>query len=175
MSPSPFAAVAAATTAATTASVHNSHTIRINAPADTALMFFTPEGESHWVPGWAPRYLNSADGRTREGLVFTTGEGDGEFSIWLVARFDRAARLAQYVRTTPASRTGTVDIACTPAGDAADACDVTVTYALTALTPAGIASLDAYRSAAFVEMIEDWAKRVHDRLPDLLRAGIGAR
>lgn len=167
MSPSPFAADAAV---ATTAPVHSSHTIRIHAPADKALMFFTPEGESHWVPGWAPRYLNSADGRTREGLVFTTGEGD-EFSIWLVARFDRAARRAQYVRTTPASRTGTVDIACTPVGDAA--CDVTVAYALTALTPAGLCSLDTYRGAAFVDMIEDWAVRVHERLPELLRAGIG--
>lgn len=170
MSSSPFAAIAAAATA----SVHSSHTIRINAPADKVLMFFTPEGESHWVPGWAPRYLNSADGRTREGLVFTTGEGD-EFSIWLVARFDRGARRAQYVRTTPASRTGTVDIACTPAGDAADACDVTVAYALTALAPAGIASLDAYRGAAFVEMIEGWATLVQHRLPDLLRAEIGCR
>lgn len=163
MSQSPFAAVPAAATASV-------HTIRINAPADRALMFFTPEGESHWVPGWAPRYLNSADGRTCEGLTFTTGEGD-EFSIWLVARFDRAARRAQYVRTTPASRTGTVDIACTPVGDAA--CDVTVAYALTALTPAGLASLDAYRGAAFTEMIEGWAVLVHERLPDLLRAGIG--
>ena len=166
MSQSPFTAAAAV------GSVHSSHTIRIAAPADSALMFFTPEGESHWVPGWAPRYLNSLDGHTREGLVFTTGEA-GEFTIWLVSRFDTAERRAQYVRTTPALRTGTVEIACTPVGDSA--CDVTVGYALTALTPAGLESLGTYRGTAFVDMIEGWATLIHQRLPGLLLAGIGEK
>lgn len=166
MSPLPSIAVAAL------GSVHSSHTIRVAAQADAALMFFTPEGETHWVPDWTPRYLNSADCHTREGLVFTTGEAD-EFTIWLVSRFNPAERVTQYVRTTPALRTGTVEVACAPVGDSA--CDVTVTYALTALTPAGLTSLGAYRGAAFMDMIEGWATLIHHRLPELLGAKIGER
>src|SRR5215208_1259314 len=73
--------------------IRNEHRIRIAAPADTAFMFFPPAGEELWVPGWQPHYLYPTGGSTQPGLVFTTGEGD-DFTIWLVADFDRAARRA---------------------------------------------------------------------------------
>src|SRR5690349_1390026 len=92
--------------------------------------FFTPAGESLWIPEWQPRYLHPVSGETEQCMVFTTGQGD-EFTIWHLADFDRTARRARYVRTTPGKRTGFVEVRCRAAGAAH--CEVDVSYEMTAL------------------------------------------
>jgi hypothetical protein len=149
--------------------IRNEHRIRIAAPADSAFMFFTPAGEELWVPGWQPHYLYPTGGPTQPGLVFTTGEGD-DFTIWLVADFDRRARRARYVRTTPAMRTGFVEVQCTPVDSSRT--EVAVSYEMTALCKKAEASLAAYEGAAFIGMIEGWARDIGQRLPGLLQAEI---
>ena len=149
--------------------VRSQHRIRIAAPADAAFMFFTPAGESLWVPHWQPRYLHPADGATCAGMAFTTGEGD-EFTLWSVAQFDRAARRACYARTTPASRMGLVRIACDPVDQ--HRCEVTVEYDMTALNEQGEAALAAYEGQAFRDMIDGWGESIGARLPQLLGAHI---
>jgi len=147
--------------------VRNHHTIRVAAPAHAAFKFFTPAGEELWAQHWHPRYLYPADGTTQRGQVFTTGEGD-EFTIWQVADFDLAACRVRYVRTTPALRTGFVEVQCVAHGS--DASDVLVSYELTALTPAGEATLAAHDGAAFATMIDGWASAIAAHLPQLLAA-----
>jgi hypothetical protein len=148
-----------------TGHVHNQHAIRIGAPAHVAFKFFTPAGEEGWAPHWQPRYLHPADGTTQRGQVFTTGEGD-DFTIWHVADFDLAACRARYVRTTPALRTGFVEVQCVAHGG--DACDVLVSYELTALTAAGERTLAAHDGPAFAAMIDGWASLIAARLPQLV-------
>jgi hypothetical protein len=145
--------------------IRNQHTIRIDAPAHVAFKFFTPAGEEAWVPHWRPRYLYPADGTTQPGQIFTTGEGDG-FTIWHVADFDLTACRVRYVRTTPALRTGFVEVYCVPHGS--DASDVLVSYELTALTPAGEPTLDAHEGPAFTAMIDGWASAIAGHLPQLI-------
>lgn len=149
--------------------IRSSHRIRVAAPADTAFMFFTPAGEELWVAGWKPRYVFPADGSTCAGMVFTTG-ADAQYTIWQLADFDRKARRSRYLRTTPALRTGFVEVLCMPVDD--HHTEVRVEYDLTALSPEGEASLDAYRGAAFTAMIDEWATLIAARLPDLLSAAI---
>ena len=45
------------------------HRIELPVPADRGLRFFTPAGERLWVPGWSPRHLHPADGRTEAALL----------------------------------------------------------------------------------------------------------
>lgn len=131
-------------------------------------MFFTPAGEELWVPGWQPRYLHLADGATRAGMAFTTGEGD-EFTLWTLAMFEPRAHRSIYARTTPALRMGLVGIECAPA---AGGTDVTVSYDMTALNERGEQSLSAYQGDAYVQMIDGWAQSIAQRLPELLAARI---
>jgi hypothetical protein len=145
--------------------IRNQHTIHIDAPAHVAFKFFTPAGEEAWVPHWRPRYLYPADGTTQPGQIFTTGEGDG-FTIWHVDDFDLTACRVRYVRTTPALRTGFVEVHCVPHGS--DASDVLVSYELTALTPAGEPTLDAHEGPAFTAMIDGWASAIAGHLPQLI-------
>jgi hypothetical protein len=147
--------------------VRNQHTIRIAAPAHVAFKFFTPAGEEVWVPHWHPRYLYPADGTTQQGQIFTTGEDD-EFTIWQLADFDLTACRVRYVRTTPALRTGFVEVQCMAHDD--DASDVLVSYELTALTPAGELTLAAFEGQAFAAMIDGWATAIAAHLPQLLAA-----
>jgi hypothetical protein len=149
--------------------IRSTHRIRVAAPVDVALKFFTPAGEELWAEGWAPRYLEPADGRTRAGMVFTTG-ADAQFTIWQMLEFDRVARVARYVRTTPALRTGQVEVRCRALDPGST--EVEVCYDLVALTAAGEESLRDFEGGAFAAMIDGWADRIATQLPVLRHASI---
>lgn len=148
---------------------HASHRIFVNAPADKACMFFTPAGEELWVDGWAPRYVYPVDGTTRQGMVFCTGQGP-DLTVWTLLEFDRDAMRSLYLRCTPATRTGTVEVVCSAL--AASRTQVDVTYTLTALSPQGEVVLEAFEGPAFASMIEGWATDIDRHLPRLLAASI---
>lgn len=149
--------------------IHASHRIAVDAPVDQAFMYFTPAGEELWVEGWQPAYLTPPDGRTQAGMVFTTGRGD-ELTIWTMVDFDRLAHHSRYVRCTPASRIGTVDVRCTAAGG--DRTEVQVSYTLTALNEAGEQALEAFVGDRFAAMIDGWARELATRRDRLLTAAI---
>jgi hypothetical protein len=102
-------------------------------------------------------------------MVFTTGQGD-ELTIWTLADFDRAARRSRYLRCTPASRTGLVEVHCTALD--ADRTRVTVGYTMTALDAAGERALEDYEAARFAAMIDGWARAIAARREVLLGARI---
>lgn len=145
------------------------HTIEIAAASAQCQRFFTPAGEELWVDGWRPTYLVPQDGRTERGMVFTTGAGD-EFTVWTLADFDTDAHYARYVRVTPASRCGFVEVRCAAVTE--HLTSVSVTYELTALTAQGEHALDAFEGGAFSAMIEGWRAAIEARLPQLLVAEI---
>lgn len=146
-----------------------SHRIVVDGPIDQAFMWFTPAGEELWVDGWRPSYLHPSDGRTEGGMVFTTGQGD-DLTIWTLADFDRVAHRSRYLRCTPASRTGFVEVRCA-ALDAART-EVCVSYTLTALNAAGEKVLEGFEGERFAAMIDGWAQAIAARRELLLAASI---
>lgn len=150
--------------------VRSSHRITIGLPADACQRLFTPAGEELWVEGWQPVYHHPADGRTAAGMVFSTGSGD-EATWWTLVDYrTEAPRLARYVRVTPASRSGIVEVRCTPLSPMST--EVEVGYEMTAVTPQGEAALAAYEGEAFVGMIEQWRSLIEAHLPALATASI---
>ncbi|MFZ5548996.1 MAG: SRPBCC family protein [Pseudomonadota bacterium] len=148
---------------------HARHCITVDAPVDQAFMFFTPAGEELWVEGWQPIYLHPADGRTEAGMVFTTGEGD-DHTLWLLADFDRTQHRSRYVRCTPASRTGMVEVQCRALDGKRT--EVEVIYTLTALTPTGAEALAGFEGERFAAMIDGWSREITARIDTLLAAAI---
>lgn len=140
--------------------LHATHRIVVDAPVDRAFMFFTPAGEELWVDGWRPTYVHPRDGRTAAGMVFSTGEG-AEHTLWILADFDRAAHRSRYLRCTPASRTGIVEVRCSALDDGRT--EVHVSYTLTALNAAGESALEAYEGERFAAMIDGWASEIAAR------------
>lgn len=134
--------------------VSSRHRFQLDLPAPACQQLFTPLGETHWVPGWQPVFVHPADGRTTAGMVFTTGSGD-DFTVWTLADWQSVdAHYARYVRTTPAQRTGFVEVWCRPQGPART--EVEVGYTLTALSAPGEAALASFEGEAYVAMIEGW-------------------
>ena len=135
------------------------HHFELPMPPREAFEFFTPEGERAWAQGWEPRYLHPADGRTTPGMVFTTGHG-GEETLWTMTRHEPEFGLAEYLRVTPGSRMGTVRVQCSLAGEGTR---VTVTYALTALTPAGNEALRELDAPAYAAYIDSWRAAILEK------------
>lgn len=149
--------------------VRSSHRIVVEAPLDRCFMFFTPAGEELWVEGWQPAYLHPVDGRTEAGMVFTTGHG-AEATIWLLADLDRDSHRSRYVRCTPGSRTGTVEVSCRALDGGRT--EVEVSYELTALSAEGERALEAYEGESFACMIDGWSREIAARRETLLAAAI---
>jgi hypothetical protein len=151
------------------AHIHATHTIVVEAPLAQAFMFFTPAGEELWVDGWRPAYLHPHDGRTEAGMVFTTGSGS-DFTIWTLVDFDREQHRSRYLRCTPGSRTGIVEVRCRALD--AQRTEAAVSYTLTALSVEGERVLEGFEGEAFAEMIDGWAREIDRHLGTLLKACI---
>lgn len=149
--------------------LYASHKIIVDAPVDQAFMFFTPAGEELWVDGWQPVYVHPGDGRTKQGMVFTTGQGD-ELTVWTLTDFDRQAHRSRYVRCTPASRTSMVEVRCASLDEART--EAWVSYELTALNAAGERALEAFEGERYAAMIDGWARRIAACRESLLAASI---
>ena len=128
-------------------------TIVVAGPVELVFPLLTPAGETDWVPGWEPEYLHPTSGETCDGMVFRTGKG-AETTLWACVAWDPAEFNARYVRVTPGSRFGFVEVDCRAA--AVDRTEATVGYAFTALGADGAAWLDGFSEAAFAEMLETW-------------------
>jgi hypothetical protein len=100
--------------------------------------------------------VHPASGETTQGMVFTTTHGD-ETTIWTMVDFDPVEHRSRYCRVTPATRAGTVEVRCREL--AAGTTGVEVSYAMTALSPAGEHGLAEFE-ASFADMIEGWERLI---------------
>jgi hypothetical protein len=146
-------------------------TLRVALPPAEAFGLFTARGEERWVEGWAPRFPGPVDDDTAPGVVWETGSasgppdhpdgaGPGEHTIWLVLDTEPGRRI-RYARVTPHDRAGTVEVTLADAPDGGS--DVTVTYVLTALTPAADEALAAF-AADYDDFLAGWATLIERHL-----------
>jgi hypothetical protein len=119
-----------------------SATIRLDAPPERAFGMFTPLGERAWAQGWDPEFLHPLDGEACAGSIFITRAGGGE-TIWTTIVHEPPARAA-YSRVTPGLHAVIVEVRLRGSDNGGTLADVS--YAFTALTPAG--------NDAVAEMVE---------------------
>lgn len=133
--------------------IERRHSIVLGGPVERIFPLFTPLGEKLWIKEWDPEFLHPESGETRDGMVFRTGSGD-EATLWTCVHFDPAAHRVRYVRVTPASRFGFVEVACRALPDGHT--EATVGYQFTALNEAGERYLAGVTEDAFAQMIDGW-------------------
>ncbi|HEX6373739.1 MAG TPA: hypothetical protein VF006_32730 [Longimicrobium sp.] len=136
-----------------------SATIRLDVPPGRAFGMFTPVGERAWAQGWDPEFLHPADGEACEGSVFITRAGGVE-TIWSTIAHDPPARAA-YSRVTPALHAVIVEVRLRDSIDGGTL--ATVSYAFTALTPAGNHSV-AEMVEGFGGWMEEWETSINRAL-----------
>lgn len=137
--------------------LERSHSIVLSEPVDRVFPLFTPIGETLWLDDWDPEFLHPRDGETCRGMVFRTGHGD-ETTLWACTDWDPLAHRVRYVRVTPGSRFGFVEVACRPAADGGT--EASIAYTFTALNTAGRSYLSELTEDAFAHMIEGWKVRI---------------
>lgn len=137
--------------------LERSHSIVVSGPVDRVFPLFTPIGETLWVDDWNPEFLHPQNGETHLGMVFRTAHGD-ETTLWACTDWDPVAHRIRYVRVTPDSRFGFVEVACRPAADGGT--EVSIAYTFTALSTAGRSYLSELTEDAFAQMIEGWKLRI---------------
>ena len=135
------------------------HEIVLTGDIEQIFPLFTPQGEEAWVPGWSPTYLTGKE--TREGMLFTTGEG-ADKTFWTCLKWHPEAHHTRYLRITPASRTAIVDVQCRT--QAIGRVAMVVTYTYTPLTPIAAAELALMTQQQFVASIEEWAVLIAQHL-----------
>ncbi|WP_343712037.1 SRPBCC family protein [Inquilinus sp.] len=136
------------------------HAIVLAGPVDRVFPLFTPAGETLWAEGWDPEFLHPASGDIMDGMVFRTRH-HGETTLWACIDWNPESHRVRYVRVTPSSRFGFVEVVCREAPGGRT--EATIAYTYTALSPQGRVHLAELSEAAFTRMIEDWRNRI-DRL-----------
>lgn len=119
----------------------HTETLALNAPPDRVFPLFTPLRERAWAHDWSPTilYSDSPDADT-PGTVFTSPGPDGLDVVWCLAELNAQQWRVHYVRVMPGLHLADLTIVCHAAeGNRTQAI---VTYAFTALSPAGNAALD---------------------------------
>jgi hypothetical protein len=132
--------------------------VAVAAPAEEAFGLFTARGERDWAPGWDPWFPAGVADDTVPGTVFTT-EAHGATTVWTVTACE-PGRSISYARVTPGDRAGTVAVVVTGGGDRSEA---EVTYALTALTGAAEADLDAF-ARDYPAYLRSWEEAIANHL-----------
>jgi hypothetical protein len=137
--------------------------VEVALPPDQALELFTARGESLWVPGWSPTYIEPTSGEPVAGGIWLTDDRNADGSstqvIWRVQRFDRVALCAEYLRVVPGDRVVVVRIECAPwlKGGAVHT-RATVSYTVTPISPVGERWLAAFDDAAYSKMMDEWTR-----------------
>src|SRR5438309_9734446 len=70
--------------------VTHEYTQTNDAPPEIVFPLLCPVREADWVPGWQYKMIYSKSGVAEAGCVFTTPNGDGTETTWLVTQYDPA-------------------------------------------------------------------------------------
>lgn len=142
--------------------VSRSGSIHLSSAPARVFPLFEPLGEMQWAQGWEPRMLYPAAGKARIGMVFTTQHPGETDTTWTIAAYDAERFHITYVRLTPGSRLGVIEITCAAAGK--HACQATVTYIFTALGEDGNAYIAAFSEDHYAAYMADWEQAINHYL-----------
>ena len=120
-------------------------------PLGHAFPLFSPEGERAWIPTWDPEYLHPDHPSNAPGTLFEPPMAAKKRFGCADLQSERSHRAVRPL--LPASRVGTVQAHCHEEAPARTR--VSVSYSLTAITPAGNAVLAALTPEKYA-MLHDW-------------------
>lgn len=131
----------------------------LDASADRAFEFFTPEGERAWVNGWDPKpvYPPQAAVAFQPNSVFRLDHGE-EHSLWTILEADLRQHVAEYVYVVENERLSRVRVEIQPLGE--QHCRVLVRHVHTATSEKGVHFLEGVTEQAYAQKMRDWRRMV---------------
>jgi len=131
----------------------------LDAGADKALPFFTPEGERTWAKGWNPQPVYPEQDRVafQTNAVFRVDEGS-ERSLWTIVEANSQAHSAEYVYVVEGERLSRVRVEVQPLRP--NRCRVKVHYVHTAISEKGMQFVSGLTQEGFLQKMRDWQSRI---------------
>jgi hypothetical protein len=142
-----------------TAQVVREGSFKVDASADKALAFFTPEGERAWVKDWNPKpvYPPQAAVAFQTNAVFRVDQAR-QHSLWTIIEADLQQHTAEYVCVVQNERLSRVRVEIEPLD--LTHCRVRVHYVHTATSEKGLNFVASVTDEAFAQKMRDWQRMV---------------
>jgi hypothetical protein len=125
--------------------------LRFAAQVDAVFPLFTPLGELHWAPGWAPEIVYPTDRDAAPGMVFRTG--DGVEHVWTMTRYSPPEHTVAYNVVAHGKLVRQIEVRCRPSGDATE---VSVTDSYIGLSSEGNSFIEKLDEAAYGKKMGQW-------------------
>jgi len=132
------------------------------APPERVLALLCPVREADWVPGWQFRLIYSQSGVAEAGCVFTTPNGDGSETTWVVTEYDPAEFSVAFVWVNPGLVAAQIRIQLEQ--KSASQTSVHIEYTYTGLSAAGNAEVDRYDQTWFRDKMQSWEAAINHYL-----------
>jgi hypothetical protein len=131
----------------------------IHAVPEAVFPLLCPVREAEWLAGWRYAMIYSESGVVERVAVFST-PGDGEEqTTWIVTKHDPKTYEIEFTRFTPNSRTCILTIVVKPKDEKSSSVDIS--YAYTALSPAGNNFIDHFTEGIFLKAVTFWEKSMN--------------
>jgi hypothetical protein len=126
---------------------------------DKVFWLFSPEGETHWVPGWTPAMVHPGGWVWEEGQVFLTEEEYGT-AVWVVARLDRKEHQVTYHRVEPGRYVARISVQCFPIDS--DQVKVETCYSFVGLGEVGNQDIAAMTQEEYEGKMARWKQWIRE-------------
>jgi len=130
--------------------------------ADTAYPLFSPEGETHWVPGWSAKPVFPIDKMPLEtDAVFVTEEPHGP-ATWMISSVNKDTWRTEYVAFEPKSHCGHITVRVEAI--ATERCCVHARYTITAFGEHKQEFMQAFSEEGFAARMQRWKRWIETYL-----------
>lgn len=143
--------------------VSHVYTQSLAATPDEILPLLTPLGEKAWAHGWDPVILFQAPS-PGTGTVFAIRRSGHPDTIWLLEKFDAAARHVRYLHVTPGSNVTEIDIRLAAAADDPGQTAAAIRYTYTGFSERGNALVDSKTAVEYRRFMQEWEAELNGYL-----------
>jgi len=130
-------------------------------PIDRVFPLFSPEGETHWVPGWKPEYVLPATASWEPNQIFRTHEETGPV-VWWITRLDRESHRADYHRLEPSRFLSKIEVSARSLSEFET--EVAVSYSYVGLTGEGNARIVSMTEDEYAGKMLQWTEWLQEYL-----------
>jgi hypothetical protein len=141
--------------------IQHSYVQVLQGTPETVFPLLCPVREQDWVPGWDPELVLSESGLAEQECLFVTPSEPAD-SIWIISRHQPKDLFLEMYKVSPGHTVGKLCIQLTATGAAS--CTAEVSYAYTALGPAGEQFLESFTAAWYEEFMLGWQNALNHYL-----------
>ena len=129
------------------------------APPEKVFPLICPVREGDWLPGWEYRLIFSQSGVVELGCVFSTPNGNGTETTWVVTEYDPVAFRIAFTWVNPGLVAAQIIVSLER--NAQGTSDVRIRYVYTGLSSNGNREVERYSREWFQAKMENWETSIN--------------